>query len=36
MELWQGEVSIEFELRAKTVSEMGPWAHYITMAEQES
>ena len=25
-ELWQGEVSIEFELRAKTVSETGPMA----------
>ena len=27
-ELWQGEVSIVFELRAKTVSETGPWSHF--------
>ena len=27
MEFWQGEVSIEFELRAKKVSETGPWLY---------
>ena len=26
-ELWQGEVSIEFDMRAKKVSETGPWAY---------
>ena len=33
-ELWQGKVYIEFELRAKNVSEMGPWFELWLNAEE--